>query len=154
MSDPTGPTLDEEGIPDLEGPLSEKELTGDAQEGVMPPGNRAHVESDWGITTDEQSRSEPLDIRTAHERPDIGETDPVDEVARDLGLDAASRESDDPADQIGRDGSDLPPGEELVGDDLLDDEEDEEIAEAVATDPLEGRSAEEAALHVVDDDEL
>jgi len=154
MPGETGPTLDDEGIPDLAGPLSEKELTGDPQEGVMPPSDRAHVESDWGVTADEQRISEPLDVRVRHERPDIGETDPVDEVVRDLGLDEPTLEDGDPSDRVGAGDESLLTGTELVGDDVLDDDEAEAVGSAVGTDPLEGQSAEEAAVHVVSDSDL
>jgi hypothetical protein len=151
MSGETGPTLDDEGIPDLEGPLAEKERTGDPQEGLMPPGDRPIAATDWGITGEEQRAGEPLDRRVAHEQPDIGETDPVDDIVRDARAEARVREDGDPADVVA-------PGEEraalegeLIRDDLLDDQEDEEIASIAESDPLEGHSAEEEAIHVVDD---
>lgn len=84
MPGETGPTLDDEGIPDLMGPLPEKERTGDPQEGLAPPGDRPHAD-EWGTTGDEMAAGEPLDLRVAHEIPDIGETDPVDDIVRDLG---------------------------------------------------------------------
>jgi hypothetical protein len=156
MPGETGPTLDDEGIPDLQGPLPEKELTGDPQEGLMPPGDRAHAEADWGVTDDEQRAGEPLDVRVRHERPDVGETDPVDDVVRDLRLEdvldeAEEREDADPADFVVLGDEEDLVGAELVGDDLLDDDESEELATALPADPLEGQSAEEAAMHVTDD---
>jgi hypothetical protein len=151
MNGDTGPTLDEEGIPDLEGPLAEKERTGDPQEGIMPPQDHAVAATDWGITEEEQRAGEPLDRRVAHERPDIGETDPVEDIVRDEVAEERAREDRDPADV-------LAPGEErnvvegeLLGDDLLDDREDEAVGSIAETDPLEGHSAEEQAIHVVDD---
>jgi hypothetical protein len=149
----TGPSLDDEGIPDLEGPLPEKEETGDPQEGLMPPQDRPVAATDWGITGDEQRAGEPLDRRVAHEQPDIGETDPVDDIVRDAAAEARAREDHDPADRVALDEEQELRGE-LVGDDLLGDDEAEEIATLVAADPLEGRSAEEQAIHVVDDEEL
>jgi len=151
MSELTGPSLDDEGIPDLVGPLPEKERTGDPQEGVMPPGDRAHAETDWGITGEEQRIGEPLDVRVAHELPDIGETDPVDEVARDLGLDGGSDELGDPADPVALGESESLRGKALLGDDLVDDEEAEVLALDVEADPMGAQSAEEAALRIVDD---
>src|SRR3954447_218121 len=62
-------TLDEEGIPDLEGPLPEKAATGDPQEGTPPPSDRPAA-ADYGVTAEEQSRPEPLDRRLAREEPD------------------------------------------------------------------------------------
>jgi hypothetical protein len=150
----TGPTLDDEGIPDLEGPLPEKAATGDPQEGVMPPQDHSVAATDWGITDEEQRAGEPLDRRVAHEVPDIGETDPLDDIVRDERSEQRAREDRDPADLIGPGEEREPLGGELVGDDLLDDEESEEIAAVVEADPLEGHSAEEDAIHVLDDDEL
>jgi hypothetical protein len=154
MPGETGPTLDDEGIPDLAGPLPEKELTGDPQEGAMPPSDRPHVESDWGVTGAEQRTGEPLDVRVRHERPEVGETDPLDEVVRDLGLDEPSPEDADPADQVVSDDASELIGAELIGDDLLDDGESEEIATVVDADSLEAQSAEEAAVRLVNDTDL
>jgi hypothetical protein len=96
MSDRDEPTLDEEGVPDLDGPLPEKELTGDPQEGETPPGDRPRASVDWGTTANEQRLGEPLDIRIARELPEEGATDPADDVAFDLGLD------DEPTDKEAR----------------------------------------------------
>jgi len=154
MNGETGPTLDDEGIPDLEGPLPEKEATGDPQEGLMPPHDRPVAATDWGITGEEQRAGEPLDRRVAHELPDIGETDPLDDIVRDRVAEERAREDRDPADEIAPGEPRLEVEGELVGDDLLDDEEDEAVASLVEADPLEGHSAEEDAIHVVDDDGL
>jgi len=62
-------SLDQEGIPDLDGPLSAKSETGDPQEGVSPPSDRP-ASLDWGTTAIEQSEDEPLSARLARERPD------------------------------------------------------------------------------------
>ncbi len=75
----SGRTLEEEGVPDLEGPLVEKEITGDPQEGVAPPNYRPKASTDWGTTVDEQRRPEPLDARIAREQPEVG----VGDVAPD-----------------------------------------------------------------------
>jgi len=45
-------------------------------------------------------------------------------------------------------------GGELVGDDVLADDEKDVIATLEEADPLEGRSAEEGAIHAVDDQPL
>ena len=109
-------SLDEEGIPDLEGPLPGKAATGDPQEGVAPPTDRPAA-ADYGVTADEQSRPEPLDDRLARELPDV----------------PSASESDQPL---------------LVAPD--DDVDGELIATGV--DPgLSGTSAEEAAVHVVEE---
>jgi hypothetical protein len=120
--DPTGPTLDDEGVPDLEGPLPGKERTGDPQEGVAPPGYRPGASTDWGAVPSEERAGEPLDRRLQRERPDV----PPDE--------------------------DSPPGPVLVGDDLYADDEKDLVASAFTADAGVGQSAEEAAVHVVDDE--
>jgi len=158
MPETTGPSLDDEGVPDLEGPLPEKEETGDPQEGVSPPGDRPGASVAWGVTAEEQREGEPVGVRTSHEEPELDYEDPVDAVARDLGLDrtrldetGAPYEEDDPFERVVEDEEDLR-GEELVGDDLLDDEADEEIASELEGDPLGGQSAEEASMHVVEEE--
>jgi hypothetical protein len=115
-------SLDDEGIPDLEGPLPEKAATGDPQEGVSPPSDRP-ASFDYGVTAEEQSRPEPLDVRLAHERPDTEvRADPDDTVL-------------------------VGPEDEALG--LTDDEKD---LVGRGIDPgLEGESAEEAAVHVIDE---
>jgi hypothetical protein len=114
--------LDEDGIPDLAGPLPEKAATGDPQEGVPPPSDRP-ASFDWGVTAAEEDSGEPLSVRVSHERPDFG----VGAVLRD-------------DDQI------------VLLDDADDgvvDREKDLVAEA-STDER-SLSAEEAALHAVDD---
>lgn len=64
-------TLDDEGVPDLEGPLPEKAATGDPQEGLPPPNERPRASLDHGVTAEEQRRPEPLDERLEREEPDV-----------------------------------------------------------------------------------
>src|SRR5436190_23050184 len=60
-------SLDEEGFPDLDGPLPAKAQTGDPQEGISPPAD--HPSSlDWGVTAAEQRQSEPLSAKLAREQ--------------------------------------------------------------------------------------
>jgi hypothetical protein len=115
-------SLDEEGIPDLEGPLAEKAATGDPQEGVSPPSDR-RASFDYGTTAEEQSRPEPLDVRIARELPD-----------------------DEPLGAEPEAGEIVLPEDEALG---LDDEERDVVGRAVADET--GLSAEEAAVHVVDE---
>jgi hypothetical protein len=111
----SGRTLEEEGVPDLEGPLVEKEITGDPQEGVAPPNYRPKASTDWGTTAEEQRQGEPLDLRIAREQPDVGAgdvaTDPdawerpvrlTDEADSDVGV------RDDEAEMLGSDSGDEP----------------------------------------------
>jgi hypothetical protein len=66
---PENEDLDAEGQPDLEGALPQKEITGDAQEGEVPPGDY------WR----DPDHRDTLDQRLAEERPDIVHAD-VEEV--------------------------------------------------------------------------
>jgi hypothetical protein len=118
-------TLDQEGVPDLEGPLPEKLATGDPQEGMPPPNDRPRASTDWGTTAAEQRAGEPDDLRLAREVPDPT-ADP--ETVAHLG--------------------DLDP--EAVVDEVNADPDDAAGAEVYLDDPDLGRSAEEAALHVED----
>jgi hypothetical protein len=124
MPDPDdAAALDEDGIPDLAGPLPEKAATGDPQEGVPPPSDRP-VSFDWGVTQAEDDFGEPVSVRVSRERPDIG----------------AGGELRADEDQI------------VLLDDADDGIEDREkdLVAGVSTDEP-SLSAEEAALHVVDD---
>jgi hypothetical protein len=123
-SDPTGPTLDDEGVPDLEGPLPAKAATGDPQEGASPPTDRP-ASLDWGTTAAEQARPEPLDVRLRRELPD----EPILEEAREH-LTGVRMEDED----IGGfdDEKDLVAREIDVGDDVA-------------------LSPEEAAMHIEDE---
>lgn len=74
--EPLVPSLESEGIPDLEGPLREKAATGDAQEGLYPPSEGGYVGADeFGTTAEEERRGESLDAKLARERPDIPAAD-------------------------------------------------------------------------------
>ena len=115
-------SLDDEGIPDLEGPLPEKVATGDPQEGAPPPTDHPAA-ADYGVTAAEQGQPEPLDQRLGRELPDT-------EV-----------HADDRSPVLV-----APEDEEL---EAIDDEKD---MVARATDAgTGGLSAEEAAVHVVDE---
>lgn len=111
--------LDDEGIPDLEGPLPQKAATGDPQEGTPPPSERPASRS-YGVTADEQARPEPLDTRLARERSDRpSRTDPEVVV--------------------------VAPEDEALG---LEDEEKDLVGRAVDP-GMAGTSAEEAAVHPI-----
>jgi hypothetical protein len=114
----TDRALDEEGIPDLEGPLQDKAKTGDPQEGAPPPSDRP-ASLDYGTTREEDGRPEPLDVRIARERSDRI----VDEQRRGMVI--------------------VEPEDEDVG---IDDDEKDLVGRDAAED-LVGLSAEEAAMH-------
>jgi hypothetical protein len=63
-------TLDDEGMPDLEGPLPQKEATGDPQEGLAPPAE-VPASLDYGTTAREEHEREPIERRLAREQPDV-----------------------------------------------------------------------------------
>jgi hypothetical protein len=69
---PENEDLDSEGQPDLEGALPGKEITGDAQEGEIPPG-------DYQRALDDRVHIDTLDERLREEVPDRISAD-VDEV--------------------------------------------------------------------------
>src|ERR1700704_3560351 len=69
---PENEDLDSEGQPDLEGALAGKEITGDAQEGEIPPGD--HYQA-----LDDRVHIDTLDERLREEVPDRVATD-VEEV--------------------------------------------------------------------------
>jgi hypothetical protein len=116
-------SLDQEGIPDLVGPLPEKVKTGDPQEGTPPPTDRP-ASLDYGVTADEQLRPEPLDIRLARELPDFD--------------DRHGAVADDDRVLL------VEPEDEDLG--LIDDEKDL-VGRSVDADD-ENLSAEEAAIHI------
>jgi len=118
--DATSPSLDDEGVPDLEGPLPGKAATGDPQEGLAPPADAPRASVDFGTTAEEQRHGESLDLRLARENPDTAATD------------------------VG----DVPV---LVGDPVLDDQEASLVDVGASEDPAVGRSAEEEAIHVIDE---
>jgi hypothetical protein len=65
---PENEDLDSEGQPDLEGALHSKEITGDAQEGEIPP-------REYKQAKDDTVHRDTLDERLAEERPDIVRAD-------------------------------------------------------------------------------
>jgi len=58
-------------IPDHEGPLPGKVITGDEQEGLIEPGDRPRAADRFGTTVDEQRAGAPLDERLRWEQPDV-----------------------------------------------------------------------------------
>jgi hypothetical protein len=85
-------SLDDEGIPDLEGPLDAKVATGDPQEGVSPPSDHP-ASLGYGTTAEEEARGEPLSSRIAHELPDtIANADLYDEESDAPGVEGYSAE--------------------------------------------------------------
>ena len=64
------PELEDEGIPDHEGPLPAKVRSGDQQDGIVPPGTSPGAVDRFGTTAAEQLRGDSLSDRLATELPD------------------------------------------------------------------------------------
>ncbi len=131
-------TLDDRGIDDV------------LDEGFSPPDHRPSG-ARRGLTTAEQRTGETLDERLAEEMPDVGATDLVDDAERDWRSHESDRDDDyDDTDQAGvrRAGRLISPDE---GTGAHDDQES--FATDVGIDGA-GASAEEAAMHYIDGDEL
>ncbi|MDF3280663.1 DUF5709 domain-containing protein [Gordonia sp. N1V] len=135
-------TLDDRGVDDV------------LDEGYSPP-DYAPKGAVHGLTAQEMREGETLDEKLSEEEPDVGASDPLDDIAADERRDWRSHESDaddefvEDADQVGG-----PRAGRLLAPDAGDYRDDE--AEAVATDcgiDGAGASAEEAAVHVVGDED-
>ena len=117
--------LEDEGVPDLEGPLDEKKITGDSQEGIPAPRDRPGEVRDYGVTAAEQRTDEPLRRRLLREQPDT--------------TDVAMSDGGEPVGRL------VEPGSGVDEQDLTP----EAIASDVGDDNR-GFSAEEAAMHQTD----
>jgi hypothetical protein len=127
-------SVDDEDQPGAEDTLDNRGLDDPLDEGYSPPEKWSPAEK-YGNTADEQLQGETLDQRIAQEEPDI---DPYAEDEENVG-----------GPEVGgpRSGRLVAPDE---GTHL--DEEKDLVAEDVGIDGA-AASAEEAAVHVVDDDE-
>lgn len=107
------PQLEDEGIPDHEGPLASKARTGDQQDGMIPPGDEARGTDRFGTTAAEQLRGETLDDRLREERPD---EPPPDTERDDPGqmTERGDAETDDEPELVATEYGDVPgePAEE------------------------------------------
>ena len=125
-------TLDDRGVSDL------------LDEGISPP-ERPWAVEDWGLTAREAAGHEDLEHRLARELPDVGE----DEDEGDGLGDTSDTDGEAWDDQVGerRAGRLVAPDEGWVR-----DEEPDAWASDVGINGA-GASAEEAAVHVVSDDD-
>lgn len=111
-------------------------------EGYSPP-ERPRGVTDWGVTAREQEEGESLDARLAREEPDIRlDDDSWDGIGDTIGTDGEPYDDEVGSDRAGR----------LVAQDEGDvvDTDEELVASDIGVDGA-AASAEEAAVHVVDD---
>jgi hypothetical protein len=90
---PEDEDLDSEGQPDLIGALHQKEITGDAQEGEVPPRDYKQAPDDYWHhdTLDERLREETPD----RVRPDVEEVRLIDDESEDGGGELRSERGDE-----------------------------------------------------------
>jgi Family of unknown function (DUF5709) len=127
-------TLDYRGVDD---PLDE---------GISPV-ERPWAVNDWGTTSEEERGHEDLDHRLARELPDVDaeEADDGDGIG-----DSTDTDGEEWDDQVGEDRAGRLVAQDEGG---VSDEDPDAWAEDVGIDGA-GASAEEAAVHVVDDGDL
>jgi len=116
---------------------------GDVLDRGYSPRDSAVAADDWGMTGEEESAGEPLAGRLAREVPDGRSEDDGDGLGDVVGTDGELRD-----DEVGDERS----GRLAEGDDGYGDEESELWAEDEGIDGA-AASAEEAAVHVVRDDD-
>ncbi len=135
-------SVDDETQLQPEDTLADGDVADDLDRGYSPP-ERYSPAQGYGNTPWEQSHDRPLDDRLAEEVP---EPDPRAEAVDDDGL-------PHDADEAGREVGDQRAGRLVAPDEGLgDDTEKDLVAEDVGIDGA-AASAEEAAMHVVPDDE-
>jgi hypothetical protein len=137
-TDTPGPAdpFEEEGLPaGMDLADDRKRITGDQQEGIPAPSNRAAASLDYGTTADEERSPEPLDRRLGREIPDVT---PQDTLAGEA-PDAATPYPEDRDERGGR----------LVAPDegVHTDDEPDAVARTVGTD-TGGFTGEERAVRV------
>ncbi|MGV9826966.1 DUF5709 domain-containing protein [Gordonia sp. NPDC003429] len=134
-------TLDDRGVDDV------------LDEGYSPP-DYLPKGAVHGLTAQEMHDGESLDERLSEEEPDVGATDPLDDIESDEKRDWRSHESDSSDEFV----EDDQVGNRRAGRLLAPDEGDgfDTESDAVATDcgiDGAGASAEEAAVHYIDDED-
>lgn len=140
IPEPADP-FEEEGLPNTDGVLPGKVITGDEQDGMAAPSDRRPYGDGYGVTAAEQARGETIDAYLAAEEPDVISAldDPADTYP-DPGRDSdADPFPADPEERVGR----------LVDIDegARPDAEPDLIGSDVGTD-TGGFSAEERAMHL------
>jgi hypothetical protein len=140
-----GYSVDDETQLQPEDTLADDDVEDELDRGYSPPEKYSAAQR-YGNTPWEQAHDQPLDDRLAEEVP---EPDPLAEEDLDED-DGLAHEADEPGTEVGdeRAGRLVDPDEGL-GDDL----EKDLVAEDVGIDGA-AASAEEAAMHVIDEDEI
>ncbi|GAA1549659.1 DUF5709 domain-containing protein [Nocardioides humi] len=139
-----GYSVDDETQLQPEDTLSDGDVADELDRGYSPPEKYSAAQR-YGNTPWEQAHDRPLDDRLAEEEP---ESDPVGDG--DDEDDGVAHEADEPGTEVGdRRAGRLVDPDEGFGDDL----EKDLVAEDVGIDGA-AASAEEAAMHVVPDDEV
>lgn len=113
-------------------------------EGISPP-ERPWAVNDWGTTAEEAAGHEDLDHRLARELPDVDAEE--DEDGDGIG-DSTDTDGEEWDDQVGEDRAGRLVAEDEGG---VSDEDPDAWAEDIGIDGA-GASAEEAAVHVVEQD--
>ena len=123
--------------------LNDRDVPDPLDEGYSPP-ERPWAVEDWGTTAGEEAGHEDLDHRLARELPEVG----VDDEGDDIG-DASDTDGEAYDDQVGETRAGRLVAEDEGG---VRDDDPDAWASDIGIDGA-GASAEEAAVHVVDDDE-
>jgi hypothetical protein len=138
---------------DAEDTLDNTGVADPLEEGYSP-GERPLAVDDWGTTAREEAEGESLDGRLAREVPDVGYVDPLDEgdgLGDDADTDGELRD-----DEVGENRSGRLVSESYVAEDAVSVGGSERDADLLAVDvgvDGAGASAEEAAVHVVPDED-
>ncbi|HEX5405794.1 MAG TPA: DUF5709 domain-containing protein [Pseudonocardiaceae bacterium] len=141
---------------DAEDTLDNTGVADPLDEGYSPV-ERPLAVDDWGTTAREEAEGESLDGRLAREVPDVGYVDPLDELNRDDGIgDTSDTDGELIDDEVGERRSGRLVSESYVAEDAASVGGSERDADLWAVDvgiDGAGASAEEAAVHVVPDED-
>ncbi|TQS45758.1 DUF5709 domain-containing protein [Cryptosporangium phraense] len=129
--------VEDDGVLDPGDSLDDDDLNSDVLDTGIDPGDRYRASDRFGTTADEQSQGETLDQRLAEEEPDV--TADFDDEDEDAPADPGSTTQE-------RAGRLVEPDEGAH-----EDDEDELFATDAGIDGA-GAGAEEAAIHLVEDD--
>ncbi len=137
--------LDDTAQLDYSDTLNDRDVPDPLDEGYSPP-ERPWAVEDWGTTAGEEAGHEDLDHRLARELPEVGVDDEGDE-GDGIG-DASDTDGEAYDDQVGETRAGRLVAEDEGG---VRDDDPDAWASDIGIDGA-GASAEEAAMHVVDDD--